>query len=106
MNGLFKVAQVNTRHSKVVWASLGQAAQEEHLDVVLIQGPPPQLVMENNIWPGFRIAFATPLPAHSVIMYRTTLGCTNCDFLGSGMRYSDAILRLTIGVYFSVHPPH
>ena len=33
MNGHFKVAQVNTQHSKAVWASLGQAAQGEHLDV-------------------------------------------------------------------------
>ena len=83
MNGLFKVAQVNTRHSKAIWASLGQAAQEEHLDVVLIQEPPLQLVMENNIWLGFRIAFVTLSPANSVIMYRSTLGCTSCDFLGS-----------------------
>ena len=51
--------------------------------MVLIQEPPPQLVMENHIWPGFRTAFATPSPAHSLIMYRTTLGCTSCDFLGS-----------------------
>ena len=83
MNGLFSVAQVNALHSKVVSASLGQVAQEEHLDVVLIQEPPPQLVMENYILPIFRIASATPSPAHSVIMYRTTLGCTSCDFLGS-----------------------
>ena len=41
MKGLFRVAQVNARHSKAVWASLGQAAQEEHLDVVLIQEPSP-----------------------------------------------------------------
>ena len=82
MNGVFRVAQVNARHSKAVWASLGQAALEEHLDVVLIQEPPPQSVMENNLWPGFRIAVATPSPAHSVIMFRSTLGCSSCNFLG------------------------
>ena len=38
--------------------------------------------MENHIWPGFRIVFATP-PAHSVIMYRKILGCTSCGILGS-----------------------
>lgn len=52
MNAFFKVAQLNVCHSRVVWASLGQAVQEEHLDAVLIQEPPPQLVMESHTWPG------------------------------------------------------
>ena len=81
MKALFRAAQLNVHHSKAVSASLGQAAQEEHFDVVLIQEPPPWSMMERYIWPGFIIALATPSSLRSVIIYRATLGYMGCNFL-------------------------
>ena len=58
------------------------------------------------MWLGFSIAFVIPSPAHSVIMYRATLGCTSCDFLGLRVCGIQMLFRASSLVIISAYICH
>ena len=80
---LFQSGTIEYASLKSGLGILGSSGSRVALGCCSHSGAPTSISDGKSYVAGFRIALATPSPSHSVIMYRATLGCTSCDFLGS-----------------------
>ena len=76
----FSIGQLNVRRSVPVWTNLERVAEEQGLDVVLIQDPPPVHCMENNGWGNFTMICPGDRSPLAVIMIKNTLSFSPCGF--------------------------
>ena len=76
----FSIGQLNVRGSVPVWTNLERVAEEQGLDVVLIQDPPPVHCMENNGWGNFTMIRPRDPSPQTIIMIKNTLSFSPCGF--------------------------
>ena len=79
----FHIGQLNVRRSMPVWTNLERVAEEQGLEVVLIQDPPPAHCMEGNRWGNFTMILPGDSPPQAMIMVRNTLSFSRCRFGGA-----------------------
>ena len=79
----FHIGQLNVRSSMPVWTNLERVAEEQRLEVVLIQDPPPVHCMEGNRWENFTMILPADFPPQAMIMIRNTLSFSPCRFGGA-----------------------
>ena len=66
---------------KCILCNLDQMAHEENLDILLIQEPPHFFVMNQTVQKGYWHIHGSCNPTRVVIIYKKTLGYSQCKFV-------------------------
>ena len=79
----FRIGQLNVRSSMPVWMNLEKVAEEQGLEIILIQDPPPAHCMEDNRWGNFTMVLPSDSSPQVMIMVKKTLSFNPCGFEGA-----------------------
>ena len=77
------IGQLNVRGSVPVWTNLERVVEEQGLDIILIQDPPPIHCMENTGWGNFTMIRPSDSSPLAIIMIKNTLSFRPCGFEGA-----------------------